>query len=147
MAKLKLEVTASRQFSSWLQEQRISLAFTTYQTGKIFFIGSTGDGKLSVFNRNFSRVMGLCCPRPGTLWVTTLYQLWRLENALSAGRKYREYDALYVPQVAFTTGDVDAHDVAVDPGGVPDFREHPVLLPGPGRARRIASSRFGSRLS
>ena len=34
-----LEVTASRQFPAWLAEQHVSLAFTTYQTGKLFLIG------------------------------------------------------------------------------------------------------------
>lgn len=120
-AKLNLEVTASRQFGSWLREQQLSLAFTTYQTGKVFFIGTTPDGKLTVFNRNFQRVMGLCCPRPGTIWMSTLYQLWRLENTLPPGQKYGEYDQLYVPQVAYITGDVDAHDIAVDARGVPIF--------------------------
>ena len=100
----------------------MSLAFTTYQTGKVFFIGSTSDGKLTVFNRNYSRVMGLCCPRPGTIWMSTLFQIWRLENSLASGQRYhKEYDALYVPQAAYTTGDVDAHDIAVDASGSPIF--------------------------
>jgi hypothetical protein len=34
-----LEVFASRQFTAWPAEQRLSLAFTTYQTGKLFLIG------------------------------------------------------------------------------------------------------------
>jgi hypothetical protein len=34
-----LEITASHQFTSWLAEQNLSLAFTTYQAGKVFFIG------------------------------------------------------------------------------------------------------------
>ena len=33
------DVTTSRQFPNWLAEQSISLAFTTYQAGKLFFIG------------------------------------------------------------------------------------------------------------
>ncbi len=37
----------SRQFPNWLAEQRISLAFTTYQAGKLFLIGlaEQGDAK------------------------------------------------------------------------------------------------------
>ncbi len=30
----RLELNASRQFVAWLLEQRLSLAFTTYQAGK-----------------------------------------------------------------------------------------------------------------
>ena len=53
------EAIASRQFTSWLAEQQISLAFTTYQTGKLFLIGLQPDGRLSVFERNFNRCLGL----------------------------------------------------------------------------------------
>jgi hypothetical protein len=32
------ELTASRQFTAWLAEQKASLAFTTYQAGKLFLL-------------------------------------------------------------------------------------------------------------
>lgn len=44
---------ASRQFASWLREQRVSVAFTTYQSGKLFLLGHREDGQLSVFERTF----------------------------------------------------------------------------------------------
>ena len=52
------ELTASRQFTAWLAEQKASLAFTTYQAGKLFLLGLQPDGQLSVFNRTFERCMG-----------------------------------------------------------------------------------------
>jgi len=111
----KLEITASRQFSSWLAEQRVSIAFTTYQAGKLFFVGSQPSGRLSIFERTFNRCMGLCAhPSVNTLWMSSLYQLWRFENALPPGERHEGYDQLYVPQVGYTTGDLDIHDIAVD---------------------------------
>ena len=80
-AKQNLEITASRQFTSWLYEQKVSLVFTTYQAGEIFFIGLQPDGKLSVFERTLDRCMGLCLD-DNSLYVSTLYQLWRFENTL-----------------------------------------------------------------
>ena len=56
----KLTITGSRQFVSWLREMRASLAFTTYQTGKLFLLGLQNDGRLSIFERTFERCMGLC---------------------------------------------------------------------------------------
>ena len=35
----KLELMGSRQFTAWLAEQRVSLAFTTYQAGKLLLLG------------------------------------------------------------------------------------------------------------
>jgi uncharacterized protein (TIGR03032 family) len=115
-AKPQLELTASRQFSSWLREQQLSLAFTTYQSGKLFLIGMRENGRLSVFERTFNRSMGLWGDAQ-TLYLTTLYQLWRFENTLDDGQRHDGYDRLYVPRLAWTTGHLDAHDVAVDGSG------------------------------
>jgi uncharacterized protein (TIGR03032 family) len=110
-----LEITASRQFTSWLREQQLSIAFSTYQAGKLFLIGTKPNGQISVFERTFERCMGLCAsPDAQTLWVSTLYQLWRFENALPKGQLAPGgYDGLYVPQLAYTTGDLDLHDIAL----------------------------------
>jgi uncharacterized protein (TIGR03032 family) len=112
----KLELMGSRQFSAWMAEQRVSLAFTTYQTGKLFLIGLQPDGRLSIFERTFNRCMGLWASQQ-TLFMSSLYQLWRFENALAEGQLHSGYDRLYVPQVGYTTGDLDIHDVAVDENG------------------------------
>lgn len=111
-----LEINCSRQFTAWLYEQNLSLAFTTYQAGKVFFIGLQPNGRLSVFERSFNRCMGLWASG-STLIMSSLYQLWRFENALEAGQTHGGCDCLYVPQVGYITGDLDIHDVAVDGDG------------------------------
>lgn len=110
------ELIASRQFTAWLVEQRLSLAFTTYQTGKLFLIGLQPDGRLSVFERTFNRCLGLWGDGQ-TLWMSSLYELWRFENVLDAGQVANGYDRVYVPRVGYVTGDLDIHDVAVDADG------------------------------
>ena len=114
----QLEFMPSRQFPEWLAENRLSLCFSTYQAGKLFFIGLQPNGRLSIFERTFNRSMGLWGDGQ-TLWMTSLYQLWRFENALQPGENHQGYDRLYVPQLAYTTGDIDAHDVAIDADGRP----------------------------
>ena len=111
-----LELMGSRQFNSWLAEQGISLAFTTYQSGKLFLIGLQPEGRLSVFERSFNRCLGLHAT-PQTLYMTSLYQVWRFENSLAPGQTHNGYDRLYVPQLAWTTGDLDIHDIAPDRDG------------------------------
>ncbi len=112
----KFELTTSRQFESWLIEQHINLAFTTYQVGKLFFLGIGPARRLSVFNRTLERCMGLAYG-DGALWVATLYQVLKLVDV--GGRQHLEssYDSLFVPQLSYYTGDVDAHDLAVTPDG------------------------------
>ena len=40
------ELTTSRQFLSWMAEQKLSLALTTYQIGKLFLLGLKENGQL-----------------------------------------------------------------------------------------------------
>ncbi|MEH2071803.1 MAG: TIGR03032 family protein [Nostoc sp.] len=110
--KPSLEINASRQFTAWLYEQNLSLSFTTYQAGKLFFIGLQPNGRLSVFERTFERCMGLYA-NGSSLYMSTLYQLWRFENIIQPEQSHQGYDALYLPQMSYVTGDLDIHDIAL----------------------------------
>ena len=114
--KPTLEISSSRQLLSWLAEQQLSIALTTYQVGKLYFIGLKPDNGLSVFERSFNRCMGLCATSNG-LYMSSLYQVWRFENVFEPGQQQDGFDRLYVPQVGYTTGDLDIHDMAVDRDG------------------------------
>lgn len=111
-ANPQLEIMGSRQLTSWMAENTVSLAFTTYQTGKLFFIGLQSEGRLSIFERTFNRCMGLCAD-DNTLYMSSLYQLWRFENFFEEGQSHEGFDRMYVPVNGHTTGDLDIHDVAV----------------------------------
>ena len=64
--------TASRKMSAWLGGQDMSLAFTTYDVGKIFLIGVGPDGQLAFCERSFPRPMGLGVHANG-FWAGTLH--------------------------------------------------------------------------
>ena len=115
-----LQISSSRLFTSWLAGQGVGLAFTTYQAGKLFLLGVKEDGRLAVFNRSLARVMGMAV-HGESLWLATLWQLWRFENVLQPGELHAGHDRYFVPQLAYTTGDIDIHDVAVDGDGEPIF--------------------------
>ena len=111
-------VTTSRGFTSWLAEVGGSLAFTTYQGGKIFFLGLKSEGILSVFERSFPRCMGLAVSEDArTVLLATQVQLYRFDNILLEGEVQSPYDAVYAPHQTWITGDVDIHDVGIDKDG------------------------------
>jgi hypothetical protein len=57
-------------------------------------------GALAVFERTFNRCMGLYTDAQGqALWMSSLYQLWRLENMLRPGEIYQGHDRIYGPKV------------------------------------------------
>jgi uncharacterized protein (TIGR03032 family) len=110
-------ISTSRGFADFLATNRLSLALTSYQTGQLILIGPLLDGRLSVFQRNFVRAMGLWAT-PQRLFLTTIAQIWRLENVLGPGQfatqRNIRYERLYVPRMSHTTGDIDAHEIGVD---------------------------------
>ncbi len=118
-----LVITSSPYAASWMADQRVSLGFSTYQAGKLFLIGLQPDGRLSIFERTFSRCMGLAVSTDARqLWMATQYQLWRLDNYVPPGETTPDgYDALYVPTVGYTTGDLDTHDIVLPKDAPPVF--------------------------
>jgi uncharacterized protein (TIGR03032 family) len=115
-----LEVTGSRHFLAWLEGQDVGLAVTTYHGNRLFLFGVKPSGRLSVLQRVFERAMGLAAS-PERLFLATRYQLLQFDNVLRPGETSGDYDRLYKPQLAWTTGDLDIHDVAVGADGTPVF--------------------------
>jgi len=116
-AEQQTTISTSRGFVDFLATNRLSLALTSYQTGQLMLIGPLLDGRLSVFQRNFVRAMGLTAT-PQRIHIAAIAQIWRLENVLGPGQLANQqslhYERLYVPRMAYTTGDLDAHELAVD---------------------------------
>ena len=114
-----LEINCSTNFLSWLKAQQISLAFTTYQTNRLFFLGHKSNGALAARERLFDKPMGLfartvegLAGSHSRLYMSTRYQIWQFESVLAAGEHYSKSDRLYIPRTAHTTGDLNVHDVA-----------------------------------
>lgn len=114
-AEPNLSLTTSRLFSSWLAAQNASIAFSTYQAGKLFLVGVNAQQTLSVFERTIERPMALHADG-STLYLSSLYQLWRFED-VARGERPDGYDRLYAPRQSWITGDIDIHDIKTDANG------------------------------
>lgn len=108
-------------FSHWLAEADCSLAITTYQAGKLLFIG--WDGKQPTLNaRNFQRVMGIDS-REGSLALAGDSEIRLFQNASILAEDFipeqpGRYDALYLERTIFHTGDLFIHDLAFTNSGL-----------------------------
>lgn len=110
-------ISVSRGFGNWLIRNNCSLAFSSYQTGQLFLVGMLPNGQVSFHQQNYVRAMGLHAT-PQRLYVGSLFQIWRLENVLAPHeRANSDFDRLYVPRNAQTTGDIDVHELGVDRAG------------------------------
>ena len=110
-------ISVSRGFGEWLGRIGCSLAFTSYQTGQLFLVGRLPDGRVSFHQQNYMRAMGVHAT-PQRLYLGSLFQIWRLENVLAPRERANgDFDRLYVPRNAQTTGDLDVHELGVDRSG------------------------------
>jgi uncharacterized protein (TIGR03032 family) len=98
----------------FLGAQRIALAVSSYQSGKLYLIGQNVDGGLLVDERFFHKAMGICVPGKDTLLLATLFQIVRFKNVLEPHERINDvFDACYVPRETLVTGEIDVHDVGV----------------------------------
>ncbi len=100
-------------FVPLMARMRVSVALTSYQSGKFYLLGNNPKGGLMVNERLFQKAMGICVDG-NALILATLFQIHRFENILEKGQAINHlHDACYVPRVTYTTGVLDAHDVGV----------------------------------
>lgn len=107
----------SGEFRTWLAQQRLSLALTTYEGAKLIIIGPGLDGRTTVTERNFERCMALYTEDEKNIWLSSDHQIWRLENGLQPNQQYDGWDRIYLPRTAHVTGGVDVHDLALNKEG------------------------------
>jgi uncharacterized protein (TIGR03032 family) len=112
----EVRMQGSPGLADWLAGLDISLAFTTYQTNRLFLLGRGERGGVAVNERLFDRPMGLFA-EGDSLFMACRTQIWQLENRLAPGELHTGQDRLYVPALAHTTGDLNVHDVVRDKHG------------------------------
>ena len=123
------KISVSRGLASWLTQNQTSFAITSYQSGRLFLVGTMPDGTVSVHQSAFSRAMGVCWDRNG-LWLASRVQIWRLENILPEGMVAQgTFDLSLMPRQTFITGDIDVHEMGVGRRGAAGLREHELFLP------------------
>ncbi|MBI1384331.1 MAG: TIGR03032 family protein [Rhizobiales bacterium] len=97
----------------FLAARDISIAATSYQSGKLYLIGRNPHGGLMINENFFRKAMGLHVAGKG-LYLATLFQIMRLESGVEPGHLVnRTFDACFVPRTTHVTGVLDAHDVGV----------------------------------
>ncbi len=107
----KVSFSISEGFVALLGTLDISLALTSYQSGKFYMLGRNPQAGLIVHARTFQKAMGMHVEGE-TLLLATYFQMQRFENVLPRGKYVQNtYDACYVPRTTHTTGILDAHDV------------------------------------
>lgn len=107
--------TFSHNVPELLKSLNISLAISTYQTGKVVIFSPKDDSSLVQLPRNFERPMGMAV-RNNNIAIALKDQVIIAANAPGMAPNYpanpNTYDSLFIPRASFYTGVLDIHDLA-----------------------------------
>lgn len=110
-------VEFSPGLAGFLAEHDVSIAFTSYQSGRLYLLGRGAEKKLALHEAQWPQAMGVIGDAQ-RLYLGTLTQLVRLENALGPAQLADErFDRVYVPRNAQTFGNIDFHELGVRASG------------------------------
>jgi uncharacterized protein (TIGR03032 family) len=110
----RVRYSMSPGLPGFLAGQSVSLAISSYQSGKFYLMGQNPAGGLNINERFFRKAMGLCVPDKDTILLATLFQIVRFRNVLAPGELANDlHDACFVPRETLVTGEIDVHDVGV----------------------------------
>lgn len=113
----EVKYTMSPSLVPFLMAQNISIAVSSYQSGRLYLIGCNPQGGLMVNEHIFQQAMGICVDG-NSLYLATMFQILRMENVLAKGEQVNHtFDACFVPRTAHVTSALDAHDVGVTGDG------------------------------
>lgn len=100
----------SPDLGAWLRQVGGSLAFTTYQTARLFFLSADETGQTVAQERIVGSAMGMAIDS-SAMWVSNKEQVWRFSNVGSLTIKGEEWQAVYVPRKGHFLGACDTHDI------------------------------------
>ena len=112
-----IDINFSQGLAAFLASNRISIGFTSYQTGRLYLIGQGQDGKLALHEALYPQAMGVVGDAD-RIYLGTLTQIVRMENVLAPGQRANEvHDKVYVPRNMQTTGNIDIHELGIRDNG------------------------------
>lgn len=118
-------LSLSPGFGAWLAWSGVTLVLSSYQAGRLIFLGRRPDGSPRAHERRIEHCQGIATDGQ-TLWASSLWALWRFRNALPpGGRTPGGADRLFAPYEARVTGRLDIHDIGM---GEVEGRAAPVFV-------------------
>ncbi len=117
----KIDLTMDEGFGRWVEESGATVAISTYQAGKLLFVGHDGR-QMTVLMRDMHAPMGLAID--GARMAVALREsvaLFADDPALARdlpGHPPGSFEHAYLPRLTWWTGDVRAHEVAFGRDGL-----------------------------
>jgi uncharacterized protein (TIGR03032 family) len=109
---------STQSFPELLHRLGITLAVSTYQSGRLIFIRAENASTLNTHFRMFRSPMGIAASR-GRLAIGTEREVWDYRNVPAVAPRVEpegKHDACYLPRKIHVTGDIRIHEVGYAAG-------------------------------
>ncbi len=113
----KVEYSISPGMAKRLAQLNASLAFTSYQSGLLYLVGTTSKGGVNIHQTAVPKAMGIAASDDGFV-MSSDYQIMHFKNTIEPNEHINAtFDACFVPRDVRVTGRLDAHDVGIEKDG------------------------------
>lgn len=117
----RFQIAYNEEVAQVLTELRSVLAVSTYQAGKVIFIGSTNGKRLYQIPISFRKPMGIAL-LDKKMAVATLDEIQIFASSESMAELFPDdpgtYDKLFLPRATYYSGETDIHDLSFGVGGL-----------------------------
>ncbi len=105
----------TRNFPIWLMNQKCSLLISTYKKHRLFCLGMSQNGSLTLVFTNLMRPMGIYYDtQSSTIYSSNVGNIVQYENRGQENHaEWGVFDALFMPKRIDYCGDMDIHDLRV----------------------------------
>jgi uncharacterized protein (TIGR03032 family) len=104
----------SSSFPEFLRNHNLTIAFSTYQAGKVILVSSLDGRSIQMFAKNFKHPMGIAVyENQLAIADKSKVNLFVSSRALAINfpQKKSYYESLYLPQASYFTGMADIHEI------------------------------------
>ncbi len=113
--RIKINVQMSPSLLPWLRDHHLNMVFTTGAASKLMMLSLTQDHHQLVLRElYFNQCRALLCQNQNTLYLTTRQKIWRLYNAVPAGKEIDDLQRIFIPQSGYITGELGVCDLAIE---------------------------------
>ena len=108
-------IKLSGDFAEVVSKLDVTIAISTYETGRVIFFGADKSGEAKSFSqlpRAFKRAMGIGVSE-NSLAIATQEEVIILSKIDLLSHQSKKYKSMYMPRCAYYSGRLDLHDIEI----------------------------------
>jgi uncharacterized protein (TIGR03032 family) len=117
----RFQITYDKSIAKLLTEIKSVIVISTYQAGKVIFIGAKNETLLNQSPISFKKPMGIAL-LDNKMAIATLDEIQVFSNSEELAKHFpysdEDFDALYLPRATYYCGETDLHDLNFAKGGL-----------------------------